>query len=162
MESRLQAEATVVSDVRRPRVKLNATPPGNVLAHVTAAELAKPPASGVFCAHLPPTRRPALGRKRGVGTLFQSYGSVLWDALGGCWEVRPSCSAFSTTTSTVPPRHRNSAVSSSDAPLPNVVFQVPDIFLRPRLAIVDIVIRAVAKSVHGLSIIGQLPLRTGL
>ena len=55
----------MVSDVRRLRAKLNATLPGNALAHVTAAELAKPAVSGIFWAHLMATRCTALGRRDG-------------------------------------------------------------------------------------------------
>src|SRR6266536_4857575 len=59
---KLRAEATVVSDVRRLRAKLNATPPGIALANANTAELAKSAASGVFCAHLTTARRPVPDR----------------------------------------------------------------------------------------------------
>src|SRR6266536_5472221 len=114
MESRLQAEATVVSDVRRPRVKLNAMPPGNVLAHVTAAELAKPPASGVFCAHLPPTRRPALGRREGSARSFSlpvQFCGTHWADLGRSGQV---ALPFLPRLPQFHHGNRNSAVSSSD------------------------------------------------
>src|SRR6266699_2399542 len=60
--AQLRAEATVVSDVRRLRAKLNATPPGSALANANTAELAKSAASGVFCAHLTTARRPVPDR----------------------------------------------------------------------------------------------------
>ena len=60
--AQLRAEATVVSDVRRLRAKLNATPPGIALANANTAELAKSAASGVFCAHLTTARRPVPDR----------------------------------------------------------------------------------------------------
>jgi hypothetical protein len=56
------AEGTVVSDVRRLRAKLNATPPGSALANANTAEQAKSATSGVFCGHLTTARHPAPGR----------------------------------------------------------------------------------------------------
>ena len=50
------------SDVRRPRARLNAMRPGRVPVNANTAELAKSNASGIFCARVTASRRPALDR----------------------------------------------------------------------------------------------------